>query len=75
MEWTQEILDIINDPMFENVRPKAAAMTSDERTQQSLLELMAWVDVNGREPTADGGLKEKLMHKRLTTMKEMGLWQ
>ena len=75
MEWTQELLDIINDPMFDGVRLKPQAMTRDDRVQQSIAELQAWVDANGREPQPNGNLKEKMMHRRLTTLKEQGLWQ
>lgn len=74
MEWTQELLDIINDPMFDGVRLKPQPMTRDDRVQRNIEELQAWIDANGREPQADGELKEKLLHKRLTTLKEQGLW-
>lgn len=74
MEWTQELLEIINDPIFDDVRLKPQPITSDDRVRQKVAELQAWIDSNGREPQPDGNIKEKMMNRRMVTLKEQGLW-
>lgn len=74
MEWTQELLDIISDPMFDGVRLKPQPVTSDDRVRQKVAELQAWIDTNGRMPSATGDIKEKMMNRRMETLKEQGLW-
>lgn len=74
MEWTQELLDIINDPIFDNVRLKPQPITSDDRVRQKVQELEAWIAANGREPMPSGDIKEKMLHRRMVTLKEQGLW-
>lgn len=74
MEWTQDLLDIINDPMFDGVRLKPQPVTADDRVKQKLMELQAWIDANGREPQPVGDIKEKMMNRRMITLKEQGLW-
>lgn len=75
MEWTQDLLNIINDPMFDGVRLKAQPMSADDHVKQKVMELQAWIDANGREPQANGDIKEKMMNRRMVTLKKQGLWQ
>lgn len=75
MEWTQDLLDIISDPMFDGVKLKPQPVTSDDRVRQKITELEEWIEENGREPMPDGGIKEKMMNRRMLTLKEQGLWQ
>lgn len=74
MEWTQELLDIISDPIFDDVRLKPQPVTSDDRIKQKVAELQAWIDANGREPQPNGNIKEMMMNRRMETLKEQGLW-
>lgn len=74
MDWNKELLDIISDPMFDDVRLKPQPVTSDDRVHQKVAELQAWIDSNGREPQPDGNIKEKMMNRRMVTLKEQGLW-
>lgn len=74
MEWTQNLLDIISDPMFDGVRLKPQPVTADDHVRQKVAELKAWIDANGREPQPGGNIMEKIMHKRMQTLKEQGLW-
>lgn len=74
MDWNKELLDIISDPMFDDVRLKPQPVTSDDRVRQKVAELQAWVGANGREPQPDGNIKEKMMNRRMITLKEQGLW-
>ena len=72
MEWPKELLEIFDDPLLDGVRPKAAALTANDRMQQKLAEVNDWIDKNGREPRPDGDLKEKLMYAAMTKLREKG---
>lgn len=61
MEWPKELLEIFEDPLLADVRPKAQAPTPDDRMAQKLLEVNKWVEEHGAEPGMNGGLKEKLL--------------
>lgn len=75
MEWPKELLEIFEDPLFDNVKVPVAAVTADDRTQKKIEEVRAWIDANGREPQRDSkSIKEKLMSVSLETLKNMGLW-
>ena len=74
MEWPKELIELFNDPLLEGVRPKAPALTANDRMQQKLAEVNNWIAQNGREPRKDGDLKEKLLYASLTALKEKGLW-
>lgn len=74
MDWNKELLDIISDPIFDDVRLKPQPVTSDDRVRQKVAELQAWINSNGREPQPDGNIKEKMMNRRMITLKEQGLW-
>ncbi|MCQ2223879.1 MAG: hypothetical protein MJZ35_08855 [Bacteroidaceae bacterium] len=75
MEWPKELLELFDDPLLDGVRPKAAAVTADDRTQRKIEELRTWVDENGREPDVNSkNIKEKLLAVALRTLKEQGLW-
>lgn len=74
MEWPKELIELFNDPLLEGVRPKAPALTANDRMQQKLAEVNNWIAQNGREPRKDGDLKERLLYASLTALKEKGLW-
>ena len=76
MEWPKELLEIFDDPLLEGVRPKAAALTADDRIQQKLAEVNNWVAQNGRKPRNDGDLKERMMYAAMRKLREKGfeLW-
>ncbi len=71
-EWPKELLEIFNDPLLEDVRPKAAAPTASDRMQRKLEEVNNWIAINGREPRSNGDLKEKLMYAAMTRLRELG---
>ena len=50
-------------------RPKPKAPTPDDRLAQKLLDVNKWVAEHGSEPTADGGLKEKLLAASLKALR------
>lgn len=75
MEWPKELLEIFEDPLFDNVRVPVAAVTADDRMQKKIDDLREWISANGREPQRDSkNIKEKLMSVSLDTLKNMGLW-
>ncbi|WP_036878065.1 hypothetical protein [Xylanibacter oryzae] len=70
MEWPNELLKLFDDPILDNVRPKAAAITADDRRVKTLLEIADWSEANGnRIPQNDGDLKEKIMARSLAALR------
>ncbi len=70
MDWPKELLEIFEDPLLADVRPKPKAPTPDDRLAQKLLKVNAWFAEHGREPKADGGLQEKLLARSLSALRE-----
>ena len=73
MEWPKELLELFDDPLLDNVRPKVVAPTANDRIQQKLAEVKNWIANNGREPRKDGDLKEKMMCAAMKALKEKGV--
>lgn len=73
MEWPKELLELFDDPLLDNVRPKVVAPTANDRIQQKLAEVKDWIANNGREPMKDGDLKEKMMCAAMKALKEKGV--
>lgn len=69
MDWPEELLEIFDDPLLADVRPKPKAPTPDDRLAQKLLEVNKWVAEHGSEPKADGDLKEKLLATSLKALR------
>lgn len=72
MDWPKELIDLFDDPLLDGVRPKAAAPTANDRMLQKLAEVNDWIDKNGREPSPNGDLKEKMMYAAMTKLREKG---
>lgn len=73
MEWPKELLELFDDPLLDNVRPKVVAPTANDRMLQKLAEVKSWIANNGREPRKDGDLKEKMMCAAMKALKEKGV--
>jgi hypothetical protein len=73
MEWPKELLELFDDPLLDNVRPKVVAPTANDRIQQKLAEVKSWIANNGREPRKDGDLKEKMICAAMKALKEKGV--
>lgn len=69
MEYPQELLNIFDDPIFDNIRPKAQTITFDERLIQKLEEITLWIETNDRMPSITGNFKEKGMLRALASMR------
>lgn len=75
MEWSKELLEIFEDPLFDDVKVPAAPVTADDRMQKKIDDLREWIEQNGREPQRDSkNIKEKVMSVSLETLKNLGLW-
>ncbi len=70
MEWPKELLEIFEDPLLADVRPKPKTPTPDDRMAQKLLNVNAWFAEHGREPQADGELQEKLLAWSLNALRK-----
>lgn len=74
--WPEDLLEILSDSIFDDVRPLVQRITTDERIQKKIDEVRAWIDENGREPMLNSkALKEKLLATSLRALKEQGLWE
>lgn len=70
MEWPQELLEIFDDPLLADVKPKPIALTADDRKVLKLQEIAAWIQENGHEPTMSGALNEKLLCRALAALRK-----
>lgn len=61
MEYPEELLNIFEDPIFDNVRPKAQSITVDDRLIKKLEEISCWIEANDRLPSITGNFKERGM--------------
>ncbi len=69
MEWPQELLDLFDDPLLDDVRPKTASITPDDRRIKTLFEITEWVEAHeGRTPQSTGDLKEKMLARSLAAL-------
>lgn len=70
MDWPKELLEIFDDPLLADVRPKPKAPTPDDRMAQKLLDINKWVAEHGGEPTMSGSLNEKVLAVSLKSLRE-----
>ena len=70
MEWPKELLDIFDDPILDDVRPKVAPLTLDDKRVKAFMEVTQWSEENGnRKPKNDGDLKERIMDRTLMALR------
>lgn len=70
MEWPTELLDIFDDTILDDVRPKVAALTLDDKRVKAFMEVTQWSEENGnRRPKDDGDLKERIMARTLMALR------
>ena len=70
MEWPKELIELFEDPLLDDVRPKVSAPTFSDRKDKQVAELEAWIAAHGREPQRNGDLTEKRMWARLTALRK-----
>ena len=69
IDWDKELADVLKDPVFADVKPTQHRATSSDRLVKSFDEITAFVESNGRKPSADGNMSEKMLYKRLEGIK------
>lgn len=70
MEWPTELLDIFDDSILDDVRPKVAPLTLDDKRVKAFMEVTQWSEENGnRKPKNDGDLKERIMARTLMALR------
>ena len=69
IDWDKELADVLKDPVFADVKPTQHRATSNDRLVKSFDEITAFVESNGRKPSADGNMSEKMLYKRLEGIK------
>lgn len=67
--WSQEILDLLDDPLFDSVRPRATRPSVEESQLSSLRAITSWVREHGRLPSSTGELKEKILERQLSSLR------
>ena len=70
MEWPEDLVELFDDPILENVRPKTTSLTANDRRVKTLLEISEWVKNNDRLPLRSGTIKEKCLWKSLDTLRK-----
>lgn len=69
IDWDKELADVLKDPVFADVKPIQHRASSSDRLVGSFDEITAFVESNGRKPSADGGMSERMLYKRLEGIK------
>ena len=71
MEWPQELLELLDDPLLDGVRPKEARLTANDRRVKTLLEITEWCEAHGGRPPSRSGadLKEKHFARNLVALR------
>lgn len=69
IDWDKELADVLKDPVFADVKPIQHRVSSSDRLVRSFDEITAFVESNGRKPSADGGMSERMLYKRLEGIK------
>ena len=70
MEWPEELLELFEDPILADVKPRATGLTASDRLVKTLQEITAWVEKNGHLPTKAGDFNEKRMYRSLEALKK-----
>lgn len=68
-DWDAELQDILSEPFFDDVRPTRSRITSHDRLVNSFLEVLEFVEANGREPSEDGDMEEQKLFRTLRSIR------
>ena len=69
IDWDKELAEVLKDPVFADVKPTQHRISSSDRLVKSFDEITVFVESNGRKPSADGNMSEKMLYKRLEGIK------
>ena len=67
--WPQELVDLLDDPLFDSVRPRATRPSVEESQLSSLRAITSWVREHGRLPSSAGGFEEKRLLRTLSALR------
>jgi len=59
-DWDAELQDILTEPFFDDVKPIKRHTTSSDRLVNSFIEVLDFVDAEGREPSENAETLEEL---------------
>ena len=59
-DWDAELQDILTEPFFDDVKPIKRQTTSSDRLVNSFIEVLDFVDAEGREPSENAETLEEL---------------
>lgn len=68
-DWDAELQDILSDPFFDDVKPVRRQTTSHDRLVNSFLEVLDFVEAEGREPSENGPLEEQKLFRTLRSIR------
>ncbi len=68
--WDAELQEILAEPFFDDVRPVRHRSTAQDRLVSSFLEILDFVEANGREPSDSGDLEEQRLSRTLRSIRE-----
>ncbi len=68
-DWDAELQDILSEPFFDDVKPKRVRTTSHDRLLNSFLDVLEFVEANGREPSEDGDMEEQKLFRTLRSIR------
>lgn len=68
-DWDAELQDILSEPFFDDVKPVRRQTTSHDRLVNSFLEVLDFVEAEGREPSEDGPLEEQKLFRTLRSIR------
>ena len=69
MEYPQELLELFQDELLADVRPKARPVTIDDRLAEQYRTVVSFYQENGRLPGGDGDFSEKLLARTWNALK------
>lgn len=71
MDWPDELLDLFDDPLLADVKPKQKTLTVNDRMVRLLKELTDWSKANGgRVPAIGDDFEETLLAHKLEALRK-----
>ncbi len=59
MEWPKELIEILDEPFFDNVQLPTPRVTIDDRLKQTFQEINDWYKEHQAEPRIDASRPER----------------
>ena len=69
IDWAKELSEIVKDSVFDDVKPIQHRISSSDRLIKSFEEILSFVKENDRMPSPDGNMTEKMLCRRLESIK------